>query len=424
MRTAGPSVLLAFLIGGLITSQVIGALNTVALDHPVEGAFKVYADMYTGRFLGYMQGWTYYLTSILTISSEAVASAIFVRVWLPSVPVWVFSSSFAALILLINCFGVKNFGMVESFMSVVKIAALIGFIVVVALMIFGVHPHTVGSVGFTTSSGGHGFFPHGVGGLFQSMLIVIFAYAGIGVFATAAIELKHPRKLDVGGMATSLGLTVLYILAIGSLLLVLPWSQASTQISPFVQALQHAHMRTLADILNGVILIAAFSVMAGAVFSSCQILASLGHSGEAPRFSTRTSKRREIPYGALVFTAIGLAIFIGLSYILPSTVYNFLVSASSFFTFFNWFIMLTTFLVWRRKNRNKHISWLAFGHPVSTYLTMAAIVFLAFYALTDRVDRLGFYVCVGMAIVITACYFFTRKFKTSPAATNALTDKE
>lgn len=413
IRTAGPCVLIAFILGGLITTQVVGALNTVALDEPMEGAFKAYADKYLGRFIGYMQGWTYYLTSILTISSESVASAIFVQLWLPSWPLWILSSCFALLILLINAFGIKNFGLIESFMSVVKIAALVGFIVFVAIWLFGFHPHTTShTIGFASASGaGGGFFPNGVGGLFRAMLIVIFAYAGIGVFATASIELKHPRQVDAGGFTTLIILTALYIFSIGGMLFIIPWSSVSTKTSPFVQALEHVHLTVLADILNAVILIAAFSVMAGAVFSANQILASLGHSGEAPAFSTRTVSKREIQYGALIVTAIGLAVFIGLSYMLPSNVYNFLVSASSFFTFFNWFIMLFTFISWRHKRSSKQISRLAFGQPISTYITMAVIVFLAFYALTERDDRLGFYACVGISIILSGCYFFTRKHK-------------
>ncbi|MFB5191187.1 amino acid permease [Alicyclobacillus fastidiosus] len=409
IAAAGPSVLISFVLGGLITAQVIGALSSVALDHPVEGAFKVYSDMYLGRYLGYMQGWTYYLTSILTISSEAVASAIFVHVWLPNVPLWVLSSSFAALILLINAFGVANFGRIESVMSVIKIAALVGFLVFVALMIFGVRPHTLAAP--ISMTAGSGFFPHGVTGIFQSMLIVIFSFAGIGVFATAAVELKQPKLLDKGAVLTIVTLTLLYVLSIGALLLILPWTRVSTNISPFVQALQNVHMRVLADILNAVILVASFSVMAGAVFSANQILASLGRTGEAPKLSMRTSKHRHTQYGALLFTTLGIAIFLTLSYVLPSNVYNFLVSASSFLTFFNYFMMLATFLSWRRKNRAKQVSKLAFGQPVSTFLTMAAVLFLAIYALTEREQRFGFYACVAMAALLSIAYIFTRKYK-------------
>ena len=411
IRTAGPSVLLAFLVGGFITTQTVGALNTLATYHPSEGAFKAYADMYLGRFTGYMQGWTYYLTSILTISSEAVASAIFVRLWVPSVPIWVLSTVFAAIVILINAFGVKNFGLVESFMSVIKIAALVGFIVVVGLFLFGWHVQSTGTTPKLGSLFSGSFFPHGFGGLGQSMLIVIFAYAGIGVFGTAAVELKHPKRLDMGGFTTMGLLTGLYLLSIAGVLLILPWSKVSTQISPFVQAIQALHLGVLADILNAVILVASFSVMAGSVFSANQILASLGHGGEAPKFTVKTSKKRHTHYGALITTAVGIAIFIAVSYVLPSSVYNLLISSSSFFTFFNWFIMLSTLIAWRRKEPQNGVSKLSFGQPFTTWLTMVLIVVLAGYALFERDQRLGFYVSLGMSILLVVGYFFSRKRK-------------
>lgn len=413
IRSAGPSVLLAFLIGGFITMQTVGALNTLSFDHPDKGAFKTYADRHLGKFMGYMQGWTYYLMSILTISSEAVAAAIFVRVWLPSIPLWVMSSSFAALVLLVNAFGVKNFGVVESFMSVIKIAALVGFIVVAIIALFGGHSHE-GTTRAFDSLHNSGFFPHGFNGLAQSMLIVIFAYAGIGVFGTAAINIKDPKHLDIGGITTVSMLTGLYLISIAGVLLLLPWNAVSTKISPFVQALQHIHLGFLASCLNAVILIASFSVMAGSVFSANEILQSLGKSGEAPRFTFKQSPKRKIPYGALTTTTIGLAIFIGTSYILPSSIYNLLISASSFFNFFNWFVILLTMISWRRHSKGKQISLLAIGQPVSTWITMVLIVFLAVFALFQKEQRLGFYACAAMTILMIAGYFFTPKHKSSP----------
>lgn len=413
IRMAGPAVLLAFAIGGAITAQTVGALNTLALDHPSPGAFKTYADAYLGKFTGYMQGWTYYITSILTIASEAVASAVFARLWLPGVPVWMLAAAFALIVLAINAFGVQNFGLVESVMSVVKIAALVGFIVTITIVLFGAHPATMGRM---ISGPSASLFPNGFTGLAQSMLIVIFCFAGIGVFGTAAIELKEPKHLDRGGIAVVTILTGLYILSIAALLLTLPYRTVSTTASPFVQALMAAHLHTLASILNAVILIASFSVMAGSVFSANQILVSLGRYREAPAFVKRTFGKRAVAYGALAFTTVGVAICIALSYVLPSTVYTFLISASSFLTFFNWFIMLLTLLAWKRKNKDKPISKLAFGQPVGTYVTMALIVVMAGYALVEKSQRLGFFACLGIAAVIAIAYLFVRKHVHSPEA--------
>lgn len=197
IRMAGPGVLVAFVIGGLVTAQVVGALTSIAVHHPVKGSFTVYSNTYIGRFAGFLQGWTYYLTGILTITSEAVAMGIFTKLWLPFLPVGLAASIYAVFIVLLNAIGMKNFTRVESVMSVVKIAALVGFIlyalILVASLWFGHGAGHLSGISQTTSGGARGsFLPTGFRGVMQSMLIVIFAYGGIGVFASATAENQEP----------------------------------------------------------------------------------------------------------------------------------------------------------------------------------------------------------------------------------------
>ncbi|MCL6631247.1 MAG: amino acid permease [Alicyclobacillus herbarius] len=403
IRAAGPSVLLAFLLGALVTTQTLGAVTSITANHPVQGSFTAFADMYLGRFTGFLQGWTYYVTSVLTIASEAVAMSVFAKLWIPHIPGWILTSVFILVVLVINAFGVKNFGRVESFMSAVKMAALVGFIVYAALFLFGVTGRGAEPLaGFTGLR--VGFFPHGVTGFAQSMLIVIFAYAGIGVFATAVTKVKNPQSMDRGAWWTIILLTAMYVISVGLLLCIEPWQRMSTKTSPFVVGFGHMGLPVFGQIFNAVILVASFSVMAGAIFSANQILISLAHARVAPRFATRRKGNRQ--YGALVITTVCLAAVVNLSYILPSNVYSFLISASSFFTFMTWFVILWTFLVWRKKTTgdDQFVSTLAFGQPWMTIVTMVFIVILAGYALTDKDQRLGFYTCLAVWALLCAVY--------------------
>ena len=422
IRMAGPAVLLSFLIGALLTAQVTGVLTSIATHHPVEGSFKVFADMYIGPFAGYMQGWVYYIASVLTIASEAVAMGVFTKVWWPGIPLWVSSLVFSAVILLINALGVQNFGRVESFMSIVKIAALAGFIAFVAVLLLGGHGTATGVAIFGAATGtastGHvpafigRFFPHGVSGVLQSMLVVVFAYAGIGVFATAAPQVRDPRVIDRGALWTIVLLAALYIAAIGLLLLVEPWQTVSTRISPFVLTMERAGGSLWAGVFNAAILVASFSVMAGSVFSANRILHSMGMDREAPRFVARLSKSG-VPLGALACTAGGISLAIGAAYVLPSVIYNLLISASSFMTFFYWLLMLWTFLSWRRteEGRESRKSILAFGQPYSSVASMLLIVLLSGYALLQRDQRLAFYVFLLLTALVAISYAVVEKHR-------------
>ncbi|MCL6515781.1 amino acid permease [Alicyclobacillus sp.] len=403
IRTAGPAVLLAFLLGALVTSQVLGALTSIAVHHPDAGAYQSYPALYLGRFAGFLQGWTYYITSLLTIASESVAMAVFARLWLRGVPQLVLAFAFAAIIVAINAAGAKNFTRVETLMSAVKIAALAGFIVYAGLLLAGM-ARGAGGVGGVHPFA-QGFWPTGFSGMMQSMLVVIFAYAGIGVFAAAAGEVRPPQRIDRAAWWTVILLAALYIGSIGLMLYLIPWRQVSTDKSPFVAALAASGSGGLAAVFNAIILVAAFSVMAGALFSANEVLCSLAEAGDAPRSLARRSQRGT-PYRALWVSAAGIALSLLLSLVLPANLYNVLISASSFFTFLNWFLILWTFLAWRRRTEEdeRFVSGLAWGQPVSTGVTMALLVVLTGYALFQRDQRLGFYAAVAVAAVLTAVY--------------------
>ncbi len=401
-----------------MTAQVTGALTSIAVNHPVKGSFKVFADMYLGAYTGFLQGWAYYLTGILTISSEAVAMAVFTKMWFTGVAPWLLTAIYAAVIILINAFGVSGFERVESIMSAAKIGALVGFILYIGIWLLGSvfaghHASTGGTLTGTSPSGQNGFFPTGIMGLLKSMLIVIFAFAGIGVFATAVPELKQPKDVDRAAWMTVGSLFVLYILSIFCLLLIRPWWQVSTSQSPFVLALSGVGPGFIAQVFNAIIFVASFSVMAGTVFSVNQILANLSHSGEAPRFAGRMWHNR-VNFGALGITTVCLAVAITASYLLPSNVYQFLISASSYLTFLNWFVILLTFLAWKRKtNEDNHfVSSLAFGQPILTICTMVFLLVLTVVALLDPTQRIGFYACLALVACISVAYWFVRPRKT------------
>lgn len=417
IRTAGHAVLLAFILGAFITGQVTGSLTSMAINDPREGSFKAYADAYLGRFTGFVQGWLYYVSSVLTISSEAVASAIFTKMWVPHMPLWAMAAAYALLVLLVNAFGIKNFGRVESLMSAVKIAALLGFIVYAALLLFsggfadGGNKSQVPSLSkFTLQP----FFPHGINGLMQSMLIVIFTYAGIGVFGTAVGKAKDSQAIDRGAMWTVLSLAFLYITSIFFVITIEPWSNLGTTVSPFVVALQDTGVPVLVTFFNAVILVAAFSVMAGSIFSANQILISLAKEQEAPRWiSGKTPGGAQLWALGITTGAIALALLV--SNLLPANVYNFLISASSFCALFNWFVILSSFLRWRRHSNHAFMSKLAFGQPMSTVVTMILLVVLAGYALSQHDQRLGFYAFLAILFGIITLYMLFRKRMVSKA---------
>lgn len=407
IQEAGPGILIGFLLGALVMSQVLGAITSLSVNHPVKGSFRAYAQEMFGPFVGYFQGWLYWLSSILTVSSEAIAMAVFARAWVPHWPVWLLAVIFTLVVILLNAFGVKAFTKLESVLAGLKLAALVGFCAIVALIALsllggsGIHPE------YLTAHGG--FLPHGIGGVLQSMLLVIFAYAGIGVVATAATELKHPKDAGVAAIWVVLGLAILYMLSIAALLITVPWWKISASSSPFVYALTTMHYQVVAYLFNAIILVAAFSVMAGALFSALLILRNMASVGEAPGIVG--PKKKGISYLGLAATSLASLLAIGVSYLLPAQVYSYLISASSYFTFFNWIVIL---LAWRgykaRQPKDAVLyrsTWLK-GGAITLWATVLAIVALTFFSLGDPSQRMGGIAAVLLAAVVAVSYPLTK----------------
>lgn len=77
---AGPSIIIAFLLGGIIMSQVLGAMTSISINRPVQGSFRVYTEQFLGKFTGFVLGLVVFTSGILTLSSEAIASGVFFKI--------------------------------------------------------------------------------------------------------------------------------------------------------------------------------------------------------------------------------------------------------------------------------------------------------------------------------------------------------
>ena len=60
---AGPSVLLSYVIGGIITILLMGCLAEMTVAHPTTGSFAAYAEHYISPLAGYMVRWSYWACS-------------------------------------------------------------------------------------------------------------------------------------------------------------------------------------------------------------------------------------------------------------------------------------------------------------------------------------------------------------------------
>ncbi|MGE5675581.1 MAG: amino acid permease, partial [Mycobacterium leprae] len=399
LRTTGPGVLIAFGVGVTLVYLTLSALSELTTAHPARGSFRAYAEQAFGPLAGFVVGWVYWGGLILAMSSEAVAVALFARLWLPGVPVWLISLTVVLLVSAINLLDVAKFSLIESVMAAVKVLAVLGFILVMAVSLLGLLPGKpfVGLGAIRTES----FLPTGLRGLFGSMLPVFFTFAGFEVLGMAAPDAEEPaRTVPRAVTLTVVSQLVLYMGAMLATLAVLAPGEVPRDTSPMVATLLRVGLYPLATILNIVVMTAAITTMLAATYSLSRMLASLAEERQAPAALALLTPGGA-PRNALLVSSGFMLLGVLLSYLLPHQVYLFLVSAGGFSLIFAYLVILASHLVIRRRQGGCtpgmcQMTTYPYGNWVGILLTGGAIVTM------PLVPGQGAGLAAGVVLVIAA----------------------
>lgn len=401
VQLAGPAVLLSYCLGAAIALLLMGALAEMAVAHPTAGSFGVYAEIYVSRWAGFAVRYTYWAAQAIAIGSEATAVAIYCNWWFPGVPGWVWIAGFSGLLVYVNARSVGQFGEFEYWFSMVKVVAIVCFIVFGGLLLAGYVPGTP-AVGLRNLTAHGGFLPNGIGGAWLALGFVIFSYVGTEIVAVTAGEARDPdRSVPRALHQMLLRLSIFYIGAILVLVALVPWTQlqagADVTASPFVAVFQAIGIPAAAHVINVVVITAALSSMNCSLYTATRMLFSLARGGYAPAVFGRVSARGA-PVPALAATASGLALAVVMALASPDGAYAYLLGVALFGGLFVWFMIFVTHLAFRRaavaagRPRSPVQMW---GHPWTSLLGAAAV--LAIIVTTWRVPGLHGTLAVGIA---------------------------
>ncbi len=406
---AGPSVIIAFIIAGLMSYIVFAALAEMKVNDPETGSFRDYARKAFGNKIGFISGWMFWIAGVLIMSSEVTALSVFSRYWFPDIPLWAFSVVYSCLGLGINLLGVKDFGDIESFFAIVKIAALVLFIVFGILFILGYAPSKGSATGVSVISlATINWFPEGIKGLWSAIIFALFPYAGVAVVGAASKELKPSESFTKAINALMLALAFLYVTAVVMILKMVDWQQIEVSKSPFISALSQFNLPYLGSIFNAIIVSAAFSTFVGALFAITNVLLSLAKDNEAPKMVLKKNKRG-VNVSALLIGTSGLLVTIILSFILPDTVYEYLTTSAGVLLISNWIIILSAQI----KNRKSYLfkgniegkHFKMFCAPYSSYLGILLIILALIGVANKPIQRMGLFVSIGIVAIISVVAF-------------------
>src|SRR5215475_448376 len=169
LRLAGPAVIVSYLLGAGIALIMSYVLTEMAVVHPAAGAFGVYAEKYLNPWAGFSVRATYGVAQIIAIGAEVTAAGIYLAFWWPNVPQWIWLVLVSAGLVALNSMQVNRLGEFEYWFAMIKVSAILAFIVVGLSLIFGLGSRPALGLANLTQHGG--FLPSGWKGVWLSLTI-------------------------------------------------------------------------------------------------------------------------------------------------------------------------------------------------------------------------------------------------------------
>ncbi|GAP03041.1 arginine permease RocE [Fructobacillus pseudoficulneus] len=367
IQSAGATgTIIAYLIGAVLVCLVMQCLSELSVFSPTTGSFHDYANKFINPGVGFVVAWLYWLTWTIALGSNLLTIGLLMQRWFPHQPIWLWCLLFGAIIFVLNLGQLSWFNKSESLTSWIKTIALLVFVVIGFLLIFRLVPvhATTLSAGFGELTS-RGWFPHGFGPIFATVLTANFAYSGAEMIGVAAGEAKNPEKTIPS--ATRRTLFILIVLFIGAILVMgtlLSPSDKALATSPFVAILNQAGIPWAADIMNAVLIITLFSASNAGVYAASRMIWSLADKGEiSPKLGKLS--RHGLPVYGLLLTMAGGALSLLSSIYAAQTVYLALNALSAFAVVAVWIIIAWAQLNFRQQFLKSHqLSELKYRTPL------------------------------------------------------------
>lgn len=397
IRIGGPSVVAAYIVAAIGAYLVFDKLSQMTAEDPMEGSFRSYAKKAFGRWAGFSSGWVYWSSELLIMGSQLTALSLFSQFWFPQIPMWCFAAGFGILGLLIIVIGTSGFERMESIFAIMKIAAILMFVVIAVLAITGV---------FKSSAHGPAFpkdwLPHGFVGFWAAFIFAFYAYGGLEALGLMTTRLKEPKEAPKAGKVMLLLLMMIYVVSIGLALILEPWKSYIAEESPFVVALADYKLPFVPHLFNAVLIIAGFSTMTASLFAVTIMIVTLAKDGDAPKFFTRGKKKEgKKPLAAIGLTAAGLLASVIFALLMPKSVYEYITTAAGMMLLYNWLFILIT--------SGKLLKLTTWG-KVKKYIGITLISFTLIGTLFHKISRPGFFISLGFIAVIGCVTLVMRHF--------------
>ncbi|MDU2065272.1 MAG: amino acid permease [Sporomusaceae bacterium] len=408
IKWAGPSVLLAYALAGLVMFFVMRIMGEMLFLEPVTGSFATYGHKYIHPLVGYLTAWCYWFLWVTVGMSEVTAIGIYVKYWLPDLPQWLPALAGVALVASANLASVKYYGEFEFWFALIKVATIVVMLVIGVGMIFFGFGNMGQPIGLENLYSQGGFFAGGWEGFLFALCLVTAAYQGVELVGITAGEAQDPQNtLRRATKNIIWRILIFYIGAIFVIVTIYPWNQIGTIGSPFVMTFAKVGVTAAAGIINFVVLTAALSGCNSGIYSAGRMLYTLAENGQAPASFGKISKSG-VPGNSIAVTIVCLLFGVLLNYLMPqSKLFLYIYSASVLPGMIPWFVLAISQMKFRKKweNEMKSHPFTSPLYPISNYITVVFLIFVLIGMWFNEDTQLSLIVGAVFCVIVIASYY-------------------
>jgi AAT family amino acid transporter len=380
IHQVGPSVFLAYILGGLIIYLTMLCLGELAVAIPISGSFINYTADFISPALACGVGWSYWISWVAYIPAECVAGGIIMEHF-TGINGYVWAICFGLLITYINMCKVGTFGEIEFWLALIKILALFGFVSLSLFIFFGYFhgPQPEGSLGGKFIFNQGGLFPNGGMALLTAMVLLLVNYQGSEIIGLAAGESIDPARMIPSAIRNvTFRILFIYIIPVFCLVLIFPWQKAGLNNSVFAEALNFYGLKWAGAVASFVTLTATLSCSNSGVYGIVRSLHALARNGMAPQKLAKLN-RNAVPQNAGVATLISIWLLLFVAYFFgQTTLYIALLLVSGFTGAIAWISLCWAQINFRRRLHKAGYTTadLRYKTPGSPYTGIIAIILM------------------------------------------------
>lgn len=353
IQRSGTSVIFTYIIVGAVLFLFMRALGELIISDLSKHSYMDFVEKYLGKRTSLITGYLYWITYLTLAMTETIALGMYFRFWFPTLPLWIPGTITIFTLLGINLISARFFGNLEFSFAILKIATIIGFVILIGYMLVTGQQTKYGAVSLSNVFSSGGMFSHGTKGFLQGFQMVIFSFTGIEMIGFTVSEAKDPKKTMPKAInEMPIRIILFYVLAIIAVLLVVPWNKVSTTSSPFVQALSATGIKNTSSFINLVVISAGVSSCNTILYSAGRLLFSIcyGRDGKINKTFSKLSNR-QLPQNALVLSALIIALAPLITLVIGNQAFNFVSATTTSMFLLIWLVMIITHLIYRRQTK-------------------------------------------------------------------------